>query len=358
MLVKGRIPSIDGFRMISILFVIFSHIVTESHNSFFNTLSQYFVLGDLGVRVFFVISGFLITYLLLNERSNTGTINIKAFYLRRTLRIFPVFYAYLLVIFVLHLLLNLGIPFLVFLGAGLYIHNFAPWGGDWLIAHSWSLAVEEQFYLVWPFIFLGIQNEKKAFSWKFIGLLTFGLGVIMRTFNYKFPDLSEYFLAPFLKHADFLFAGCIMAYLAFYHYELLVEKNKSRPIMVFITVSLILFFSKFEFHPVLDKIFIPTSGTIINVGICFLILYFIVKDKTIGYKFLNSPFVAFIGKLSYSLYVWQQLFISNLNFWWTQFPQNIFLTFLAAYCSYKFIETPFLKIKSRFKILHKVKVLI
>ena len=85
------------------------------------------------------------------------------------------------------------------------------------------------------------------------------------------------------------------------------------------------------------------------MDICFLLLYFILRENSLGYKFLNLPAVTFIGRLSYSLYVWQQLFLGSGVFWFSEFPVNILATFSTAIGSYFIIEKPFLKLKEKFK---------
>lgn len=160
-MLKGYIPSLDGFRAISILLVIFGHlIINQLLPAPLYSILKEVSFGELGVRIFFVISGFLITYLLLKERSKNGGVNLKAFYIRRLLRIFPVFYFYLGIVAILNFSLGFQVPSLYFLSAALYIQNFSPWGSSWLIGHSWSLAVEEQFYLLWPAIFFVSKNLK------------------------------------------------------------------------------------------------------------------------------------------------------------------------------------------------------
>lgn len=308
------------------------------------------LLGELGVRIFFVISGFLITHLLLQERARSGKIDKRSFYLRRIFRIFPVFYTYMIVLAVLNLSLNLHVPLPVFLSASLFIQNFALWGTNWFVAHLWSLAVEEQFYLVWPFLFSFVDRLKNV--WIVAGML--GLGSLMRSFHYKYPELSEYFLAPFFMHADFLFLGCFLAFMLFAHRKKVVRLvNKANPVSVYLAILALWFFSNFEFHPVYDKIFIPVSGSAVNICIGFLLMYFILKEKTLGYTFLNLPAIRSIGTLSYSLYIWQQLFLSNSEVWVFRTPQNIPFVFAAAWISYTVIEKPFLKLRDRFKPAQK-----
>jgi peptidoglycan/LPS O-acetylase OafA/YrhL len=342
-----HIPSLDGFRAIAVCLVIGSHVIIGNPiSSNVDTYLKHLTLGGVGVRIFFVISGFLITYLLLLEKSSTGRVNLMAFFARRILRIFPAFYFYLVVLNLLNWYLNLQIPDLLFLSAALYIHNFELWGSNWFVNHTWSLGVEEQFYLLWPFIFIRINKLEKPLIW----IIVLAVGSLMRALHYKYPDEADYFLAPFFMHADFLFSGCFIAYSAFYDGDKILKLvHRARPALVYLAILCILGFSIFEFHPHYDKFFILTSGAMINICICFLVVYFIFNKNSAGFRFLNFPLVTFIGKLSYSLYIWQQLFLSNSGFWFSEFPQNIFLNFLVAFGSYKVVEKPFLNLKERFR---------
>lgn len=127
--------------------------VTE--NVFFKLISN----SSLGVSIFFVISGYLITRLLIRERVETGSINIKDFYKRRVYRIFPVFYLYIFVVLLLKwfYLHDIFTDYSLVTYAGLYLWNykhlfstFGPDNGFWFFGHFWSLSMEEQFYMVWP----------------------------------------------------------------------------------------------------------------------------------------------------------------------------------------------------------------
>jgi peptidoglycan/LPS O-acetylase OafA/YrhL len=343
----SRIPSLDGFRAISISLVILSHLILRRFIPLPpGTLMDPAQTGILGVRIFFIISGFLITYLLLKEREATGDVSLKAFYIRRVLRIVPVFYGYLLVLVLLNKPFDLNITALDFAHTALFVQNFTLASASWFTGHSWSLGVEEQFYILWPILFLWIRKLHKV--WVPVAVLT--MGSFMRSFHYKYPDTAEYFFAEFLMHADFLFAGCYIAFLLFHERQKLSGFfNSISSLWVYAAILLVLFFSQIEFHPVYDKVFIPTSGTIINVCICLLLLYFILREKSIGYKFLNHPVIRYIGVLSYSLYLWQQFYICDLDYWVFDFPQNLLFIFLTAMSSHYLIEKPFLRIRDRFK---------
>jgi len=138
-----RIPSLDGVRAISITLVVMCHLANWKHISLpFPT-----IYGSLGVRIFFVLSGFLITKLLLREHERTETISLRDFYIRRAYRIFPAAAVYLLVITIIywHQLRWYSIA-----ASALYVMNMQSYP-PWMLGHLWSLSIEEQFYLLWPF---------------------------------------------------------------------------------------------------------------------------------------------------------------------------------------------------------------
>src|SRR6185295_707232 len=135
----GRIPTLDGIRAVAFAFVLCAHTLGTG---ILPMTSRVHVFGDIGVRTFFVLSGFLITTLLLRERARFGAISLRGFYLRRALRIFPAFYTFLAVVIVLRAagLATASDRDLVF--AGTYTMNFHA-DRAWHVGHLWSLSVEE-----------------------------------------------------------------------------------------------------------------------------------------------------------------------------------------------------------------------
>ncbi len=345
------IPSLNGLRAIAILLVISAHLyIQEGIPAWFHFCLKPIHNGEVGVRLFFVISGYLITWLLLFERKKRGKNNLKAFYLRRILRIFPVFYFYVLIVFVTTKLVNHPFSIGIYFTSLAYVQNFAFLGSNWLLAHSWSLSVEEQFYLIWPSIF---SRLKEIFN-KRIFILILAAGCIGRIIAYKYPFVSNLLLLPFLKHVDFLFGGCYLAYLTFSGNKILKEIGRLPSWVLILGFIFILGLSSWEGDPTFDKIFLPITGT-------FSVIYFVVliswttnpkNQNTRICLFLNNPWVQFVGILSYSLYIWQQYFlIPSYNpfskYWWARFPQNALLIFPTALLSYYLIEKPFLRLKAK-----------
>jgi peptidoglycan/LPS O-acetylase OafA/YrhL len=355
----NRIRSIDGLRAVSIAMVLLAHGVYKipahyTNNSVFTYLSN----GSLGVRFFFVISGYLITKLLLAEEKKTGTINIKDFYVRRVLRIFPVFYLYILVVFGLKWFFIPDIVssyYLVFF-AGFYLWNYQHFfsypsipndKGYWFFGHFWSLAVEEQFYLLWPLLFR--KFDKTRLLKLCIALML--LMPLLRVAHYViFPGM--HLQIPMMLHTggDTILTGCLGA--------LLEEKILANKWLIYLMknklIVFILFILLFVVSPALAVMYKGSYGmtigmTVNNLLIIFLVLWCIHIPSFVA-RVLNSKLLIHIGVLSYSLYVWQQLFLTHqLNYWINQFPQNFIAVFGVATVSYYFVEKPVLRLKNRFK---------
>ena len=204
-----KIPSLNGLRAISIIIVVLAHLKdTHGVPSILYSFISLTCFGNLGVEIFFVISGYLITTILLSEVETNNKINFKRFYIRRFLRIFPVLIAYLL--FILSLNSYYHIPIIHFIKSLLYFNNFAVFGGTWLLGHTWSLSVEEQFYMVWPFVINKLS--------KYIALITgsvFVLAIILRLIGLFRQDLSDVILNPFIGSLDGILIGSYMGFLVY-----------------------------------------------------------------------------------------------------------------------------------------------
>ena len=163
----ARIPSLDGWRAIGVTLVLVSHMPFSAGfpEPYAYQLTEVFD-GELGVRLFFVLSGFLITHLLLAEARASGGISLKRFYIRRALRILPIYVAYLLVLGVLTALGLYHDALSSWIGALTFTRNMIGQGRSATV-QLWSLAVEEQFYLVWPLVLgtFALWRRPRAFVW-------------------------------------------------------------------------------------------------------------------------------------------------------------------------------------------------
>ena len=206
---SGRVPSLDGLRAVAIGLVLISHAVPRSQGSNWDRwIGQ---LGGVGVDVFFVISGFLITLLLLRELDRTGGVDLNAFYWRRALRILPAYWIFLTCMGALVVSGYERVPASDFAAAFGYVMNFTPvHGGRRLLEHSWSLSVEEHFYLVWPWIF--------AMAGRRISVrILMGAMAISAAFRHtmRMNGINEHYDVSWWTPArmDVIAGGCLLAYL-------------------------------------------------------------------------------------------------------------------------------------------------
>jgi peptidoglycan/LPS O-acetylase OafA/YrhL len=346
-----KYPSLNGLRALSVLLVVIHHLGLQynlfdklSSNSWINPITSFIQDGHLGVTVFFVISGFLITSLLLQEEQANGKISLKNFYTRRTLRIFPAYYFLLLTYFIIQSLGYIKINDNLWLTALTYTKDF-EFDSGWYTGHAWSLSIEEQFYLFWPFIFI-LGDFARKFS-SVILILSVPLIRLFLHFH-RIEWASDHSI---FARIDSIAIGC---FFALYRDE--ITKSLApywNPVFYLSVLTLIFlrYFPDITSKINLQYIFIPlgtTHGSIANVLIALILIFSIYGTKSLWFKFLNLKLLNYIGLLSYSIYLWQQIFINKTSFWINQFPQNILLLVLLSIFSYYIIEKPFLRLKSKF----------
>jgi len=338
--VEHHMPSLDGLRAVSILMVLLGHLSgTRNFRSIDLGIGNY---AHLGVTVFFVISGFLITSLLISEQTATGGISLKLFYLRRALRILPASYIYLIVLSALCALGLITVPWVSMICAFTYTINYLP-GHAWQVGHLWSLSVEEQFYLLWPFAFSALGRRKGIGA--SVAVMAFAIfaraGARVFLIGTGYRDLPMF---PMV--ADSLATGCIVALTRSRLERQGWYLNLFRPVPAFATVAVILILNRFAGYTVVGVL----GTSIINIGIALLVHRCVVKYEDYVGAFLNWRPVAFIGVLSYSLYIWQQLFLNrNSSSWINAFPENILLAAGAALASYYVIEKPMMGLRRRLR---------
>lgn len=336
----GRIPSLDGLRAISIGLVLFAHL---SGTVNFPIEHEILNAGNLGVRVFFVISGFLITGILLKEIEKTGTVNLRKFYYRRTLRIFPPYYFFLLVVGILALCGILKLPLGEWLSAVFYVSNFAPIS-TWEIGHTWSLGVEEQFYLLMPgLLFFG---KRRAF---FVLCAIILLSPFIRLGTHMFIHDGDLRWTGFgfQANADSLATGCLLAFAR----QTLWEQPMYRKILqskIFVVVPILgITLNYFSENP---RLFSFVCITLINFCIVLCVDWAVSFDNGFVGKILNAKPLVYIGTLSYSIYLWQQLFLNRESHQPANiFPFNLLPVIFCAVVSYYLIEKPSLKFRQKFE---------
>lgn len=350
---SSRIPSLDGLRGIAILCVLLGHgsySLSLLPGPFFTFAGN----GALGVSIFFVLSGFLIYNLSVREFQKTGGFSWKQFYLRRVLRIFPCFYLFIAVILVLKTMGKLTLTWPMIIGAGTfsqnYVHLWSNLSGPsdyFVIGHYWTLALEEQFYLTWPVLMLLFARKK----------LLPVLVVIMVLA--PFLRIACYFLTPgsrgqiammFHTGFDSIAAGVLLG-------ELL-QRARPRAWLTALAANRLVILGAILFvvfiSPLLAAHFrgsyeITIGKSLVLACLCVIITSAVSFPGTLLYQFLNWRPLVFIGVLSYSLYVWNNLFLYSDGHWRiNSFPFNFICLVGMALASHYCVERPFLRLKDRF----------
>ncbi len=328
---EHTIPSLDGLRAVSIALVLLAHCADYSRSGPSPFVYYTGEIGLLGVKIFFVISGFLITTLLLKEKARTGRVSLKNFYLRRILRIFPGFYTFLLLTYLMSRVGMFPIPGRDFLHAATFTAN--GFGISWELLHIWSLSIEEQFYLIWPaaLVLLGAKWPLRMAALTTVAPpLFFGLVV------HQHVRLGE--------AVSGLAAGCVLAgvrqTLALHSGYQRFLTHKWTPTFLIFALFLLESARRFWFYDLLTPL--------VSIVITILINAVIVAPATPVGRFLNLAPVAYFGVLSYSIYLWQQIFLDKWGpFWFNAFPINLVCAILAGFLSHTLIERPFLRLKNR-----------
>ncbi len=315
-----RIPSLDGLRAISIVLVVAGHWAELRYHS-----DVAGAFANLGVRIFFIISGYLITTLLLKERARTSTIGLREFYVRRAYRILPAAFVFMLVAFAIfwHQLRWYHMA-----AAAFYLTNF-DFGHPWFLGHLWSLSVEEQFYFLWP-------GALKAWHRHRVKLL---IGVVAFAPVYRvlchLAGLHGRADETFPAVADILAVGCLAAIFA----PRVPKFKRTWAALMILPVALVpVYLGLLHFHitPLLLLVLWPGM----HLSIACLLLHVVHEP----YGWLNLRPVVWLGKISYSLYLWQQLFVfgQHARPWYF-----VFLALGVASASYCLVELPLLRVRER-----------
>jgi len=342
----SRIPSLDGLRAISISMVLAGHAASGIAALRNRPVLLYTLFnGNRGVSVFFVISGFLITSLLLQEDELKGKISLKYFYLRRAFRILPPFWMFLAGIVLLWRLGFLETTWGNLAIAFTFLRDYLR--GDWWTGHSWSLSVEEHFYLLWPAV-LVLAGRRKSL-WIASALIV--SAPVIRLLSHLFLTGKMGPIENFMFHMrmDSLMFGCVLAMIQKSHvFNRIIKRFLHWPGM-FAALLFFLFLSGYLNYRFQGYYLLPFGYTLEAVAISYLLLYFVRKPDSIGGRLLNSKPLVHLGLISYSLYLWQQIFLTDLlgSSRLGKFPVNLIAAFLAAELSWKVVEQPALRLRRK-----------
>lgn len=362
---RAYVSEFDGLRAIAIFWVLAVH-----------AGAPLFSFGWLGVDLFFALSGFLITTLLMKEYSTNGHILIINFWVRRFLRLMPAYIIYILFITAAIWLWEDSIkqenggwsPFEYTLSLWLYVVNYAPKGGIWngqdITIHLWSLAVEEQYYLIWPLImmfFIGSILYLRMAAWLLFFLV---LGYFI-------------FLADSFEQANMLYARGMVLFLAsavaisLYspkhdlssHLKTWLKANANSLFLLSLaSVALVAFILETN---------IMSKSDVVAYILPLIDIFFVLLVASVWYSdsqqcclnILNQPILVYIGKISYGIYIYHELvrvitweITESLVINWDRYFAYGFR--FALYCtmsisiatvSYYYLEKPFLKLKNRYR---------
>ena len=353
------IKQLDSFRAIAVLLVIIGHWLSPSN--ILNTLPN----GVIGVDMFFVLSGFLITTILFKNRNIENITNgkiLKTFYARRTLRIFPIYYLTIFSLLAIseYTATNIKSDFIYYATYTSNFNFFLNESWDGMLSHMWSLAVEEQFYLIWPWIIL--FTKKKHLLYAISIFILIGIG---SRFYFSGAPLSRIVTTSCF---DSFGVGALLSWFIVYRQELLHKFYSVIKVLSLIIISCLIFGFVF-----LSKSywFILPAGTINSILSLWIIAYIYVHKESgnLLFKFfLNSPILIFIGKISYGIYIYHNLLpkFSGIlrehlmestpvikqffSLPYSVVTVNFILVIAISWISFRLIESPFLRLKKYFSV--------
>jgi peptidoglycan/LPS O-acetylase OafA/YrhL len=337
-----RIPCIDGLRAISILLVLLAH---GRQSLGFPRLQGIPFTGATGVCLFFVISGFLITTLVLDEKERAGCVSLRHFYARRALRIFPAFYCYIAALIVFRHIGWVHFSQASLLSSVTYWRNFYDGPQEWVLGHTWSLSVEEQFYLLWPLLIarLSLRWSTRA------GAAVIALWPLLRLLRHGFLFAGTGHVALETAAMDTILYGSLLA--------LLIRSERAgplllrfarRPASLYLSVLLLwAIYSTAGHWPRATTFLLPLLRDLSLT--CLLLCCVINPRRRIG-QWLESRMIASIGIISYSLYLWHVPFIRHSSCWICTFPQNVVAAFAVAVFSYYGVERPCNRLRRRWSV--------
>jgi peptidoglycan/LPS O-acetylase OafA/YrhL len=337
-----KIETLDGLRGFAILMVIYHHLPHIEGWTVFNRLPSLLHFGYLGVDVFFVLSGFLITRILINEKKK-NTFSFKIFYFKRALRIFPIYYLVLIVIGITYSW-NGMLPNVFYVSNYYYSFNTVPHP----LRHTWSLSVEEHFYLVWPLVlhFFTLPRAEKIIKYWLPAVAIISAIVTVFVFEDKLAQALIYRGTQYRILT--LSIGGIFAFKE--------EKiSQLKPLYLFFAAVLLMILYYFIDLPgIFNTLLNFTLLTIVSAFI-FLFALNIEHTKSFTRKIFVNPVITFIGKISYGLYLYHfpvlfffgltynQIQSKHLN--WQVIIMPLIIIFTIAIVSYILIEKYFLRLK-------------
>jgi peptidoglycan/LPS O-acetylase OafA/YrhL len=346
-----RILGLDGLRAIAVSLVVAAHlnVLSSLQASGIITVGTQ-EIADVGVHLFFCMSGFLITKKLIGEHFSTGRVDLYNFFFNRALRIIPVYLLVVTLTLVAEIVGDARSDAWSFLGAYTFTSNFLPRSNySPVLGHTWSLAVEEHFYVVWPFLFTLFYTDKRRRLFKVV--VAFTLLTILLRGILSLTDLNEkmFIYRWSITAGGSIGFGCIVAMLlSFDQFEVRNVSGRFIGSIVAVIIALALIF-----HSMVHQIPIAWSIPVRALGAALLVGWIYLNQHSFIVRMLDLRPFRYIGVISYGIYMWQGFFLSTGpartpdQTWPPDQMTGLFLLVLVAPLSYHFLEKPILARKRR-----------
>lgn len=352
---SAYLPSLDGWRALAIALVLLSHALESILGALPAGLTLDLLalkhLGLTGVQLFFGLSGFLITSKLLEEEQRHGRTNLSGFYLRRSFRILPAALVLLMVLGLLSLLGVLDIGLTRWLSTLFFAANYSSATPSWYVGHFWSLAVEEHFYFLWPAAFVLLHHSRRRLALVFALALALA---VWRALDFKYQITGAAPAAFWGRtdiQADGILWGVAIALLnADPVWRPRLQRLLTAPANWGLLCALLLALQALNgLNWKLDFLLISVKAALLPL----LMLGTVLRSSDWPARLLERAPLRFVGRLSYSLYLWQQLFlvgsvdrVPGLGALQV-FPLNLIAVFACAMLSLYLVEQPMIKLGQR-----------
>ncbi len=329
-------PELDGFRGLAVTLVVVGHALLYSRG----VHSQ---LASLGVLLFFVLSGFLITGVLLNEKAARGRVSLSKFYLRRVLRLAPALLIFLAVVTALiYFRAIVDVPWYEVVIGLVYLANIV--GHSTPLGHIWSLSLEEQFYAIGPWFVARLPTRRLLLT---AAVITCAVAIARMVaiwngwFAYN-PGLV--YRRPWFRFDSIMIGCCLCVALTDDIWCARVRRLVAaiNPAIVWVALAL--------WTVAAVRIFPTAYLTVLTVLSAIVLGQLILSPTPMLSSIFSNPLLRHLGRISYGLYLWQQLFVSNPNAHWgalQMFPINVIVALAIAEISYWLVEVRFLNLKDR-----------
>ncbi|WP_218061982.1 acyltransferase family protein [Endobacter medicaginis] len=340
---RGHVRALDGLRAVAVGLVMLVHVSNRR-----------FPGGDVGVDIFFVLSGFLITSILMRELRERGSIHLGAFYLRRALRLMPALVFMVIGDLLMTRFMGAGSAHPVWDAVAALTYtmdvlrassNYHSWT---TLGHTWSLAVEEQFYLLWPWLLLGLTRLGARWRLPALGGAIVAIALWRTHLLLTAPDFARVYFG-FDARADQLLIGCALSLWLVQHgaaRESVGALARAWPLAVGLIAVFVLRGAPSDPFAL--------SCTMLGIGLCAAVVILSLSQRP-GSRFgrvLSLPPLVLLGKWSYGIYLWHFTLLVHLRMdphLQLKVLASIPLSIAMAALSYHVVERPFLRLKDRFE---------